>query len=672
MPADMPAKLKPYIELGFSPEKQIGDEHLGLCPFCLKQKFYVNSLTGLFDCKAGACQKSGGVGRFIEYSLHQFREENPQPYSALAELKSLPVECLQGSEIVYDGRRWWLPVRDAKGRIHTARYFVPKQGNAWFGLALPTGLYGMDTLEESGVVAVCEGEWDWLRLLPEWEGPCLAVPGSGWKDEWTLALADRSVVLAFDNDTAGRNLSHRAIGALAEVAESTYVVKWPDDAKDGYDVKDWFQTGDLEGFLELVIPSEEIGTAPEEKIVLTDYGSEEHPTFEATLDVFKKHLYWTSHLEDTIRVAFATVLGNQIPGKPVWIHMVGPPGSGKSEVLESLDAVHNCYYCTMITEPALISGFKMKDGKDPSIIPKLNGKTFVLKDWTCILGLTEQQKIGVVGILRTAYDGEAKRPYGNGEIKSYKCKFNMLTGTTSAIYREKDATMGARFLHFHGFKGINDLESMEAALSAVRGGGGEKQMKLELAAAAQAFLNTKVNDVPDLPSDLASHIVNIAHITAILRAEVAKELRHERHLYPAENEWPTRISQQLRVVAIALAMMEGGFSSRVKRIVTQIAMDSCTRFHLHIIQVLLAAGDYVEFNTLCEKTDMPLGTMRDRLDDLRTLKAIEISGKVGCMKAVATERIKAFWYASGLPNGRSEMPKIYRPLRLKVETKAPR
>src|SRR5918994_248367 len=54
--------------------------------------------------------------------------------------------------------------------------------------------------------------------------------------------------------------------------------------------------------------------------------------------------------------ALGTIAANLLPGDPVWLVLVGPPGAGKSEALQSTTRLPDVYGAGTLTEPALLSG----------------------------------------------------------------------------------------------------------------------------------------------------------------------------------------------------------------------------------------------------------------------------------------------------------------------------
>src|SRR5947207_2882958 len=104
-------------------------------------------------------------------------------------------------------------------------------------------------------------------------------------------------------------------------------------------------------------------------------------------------------------VALATIATGASEGEPVWFYIVGPPSSGKTEPLRAFKDLPSVFFLSSMSPNSLVSGFTTKE-EDTDLLPKLNGKTLLIKDFTVTLQMTASSRDALLGVLRDAYDGE--------------------------------------------------------------------------------------------------------------------------------------------------------------------------------------------------------------------------------------------------------------------------
>ena len=121
--------------------------------------------------------------------------------------------------------------------------------------------------------------------------------------------------------------------------------------------------------------------------------------------VVNKWLY----LEDPyiIDVILSVYVANRIEGDPVWMMLIGPPSSAKTELLRSFDGHENAYFLSSLTPSTLVSGMPQKKNmEDPSLLLKLDDKLLVVKDFTSILSMRSESQQEIIAQLREIYDGK--------------------------------------------------------------------------------------------------------------------------------------------------------------------------------------------------------------------------------------------------------------------------
>src|SRR4030066_504804 len=117
------------------------------------------------------------------------------------------------------------------------------------------------------------------------------------------------------------------------------------------------------------------------------------PMLQEVKNVLSQYLYLSNN--NVVDAVLGTVIANQLPGPPVSLYLIGPPGSGKTEILNGLEGYHRTYHPSKITPNTLMSGYVEKgkhrqaEGKnDHSLLVRLtaSGKNILgFKDFTTIL-----------------------------------------------------------------------------------------------------------------------------------------------------------------------------------------------------------------------------------------------------------------------------------------------
>lgn len=632
--SELPELLKPFVSLGLEGFSLTGHEACGACPFCGKpKKFYVNTATGQWSCKGGDCGKEGNLYTFLN-DWHEVISETTDlwAWDELSEERGIPVQDLRASGLVWSNDSWYIPVRGSSGKIVSFRSFQPyasdpdyRKLRALAGMSLC--LYGLDQLAQDDLlglpVYLCEGEWDALALqaaLRRESIPAIvtAVPGASvFKDTWAPCFEGRDVYLCYDNDAPGAKGSKRALTNLGKKVTSLSRLRWPKACPEGYDVRDLFADGaSFKVFKELFV-SEDLpssGSTPNGRMHLQD---PTRPSFLDTLSVYKKWLFMTPDMVDALRIIYAVILSNQIDGDPLWIHVAGPPGTGKTELLMSCADCDDCVIRSTVTPHSLVSGWRADP--DPSLIPHLNGKIFLLKDFTEILNMPKPQKEEVYSVLRGAYDGEVFKQFGNGIVRHYVGYFSMISGVTQAIFGESGTSLGERFLVYHMTKGVG-WRADDMILSAVGNVGDETAMKAALRSAAKAFLAVSIprSAIPTVPVLYLQRLVALAQVVAMLRGSVDRDYSREYIAYRPQHEVGTRIAKQLKKLILSLALLtpSGLVNEECYRITKRVAIDTCgSTFALEVLESLIATSGQTLME-LVSTTGVPFSTLRERLEDM--------------------------------------------------------
>jgi len=334
---------------------------------------------------------------------------------------------------------------------------------------------------------------------------------------------------------------------------------------------------------------------------------------------------WLQGLDpDLLDVVFGVIFAHLLDGDPVWLFIIGPPGDGKTEVVRALSIVAMVFMLSSLKPAALISGYETDDGSDPSLLPKLDGKVLIVKDFTTVLTMPNEARAEILGTLRDAYDGEASKAFGNGKVPTYRSRFGLLAAVTPAIesYWGVSQQLGERFLRFRLQGGGRVAKVTKAVANAKE----ETRMRCELSEAARGVLAQPFREVC-IPLDVAEQLIHLADFVSRARSEVARDRKGAVEFIPMP-EIGTRIGKALKKLAMGIALARGAdtVDADILRIIRRVAKDCIPSVRSKLLAALweLRNGEYSTAD-VAEAAEVATDTARVWLDDLRLLGIVQRS-----------------------------------------------
>jgi hypothetical protein len=352
-------------------------------------------------------------------------------------------------------------------------------------------------------------------------------------------------------------------------------------------------------------------------------------------DYLKKWLYINSLDDEVIDVIIAAALDRELPGDPIWIFVIGPPGATKTELVRAFCG-QRFYTTSSITSHTLITGLKDKTAKD--LLPELDGKVLIIKDFTTTL-TDENELAEILSQLREAYDGYMEKNFGSGVgKKSYKSKFGLIACVTPQIdaYGTVQNLLGERFLKIR-----MRTDRRKSAQKAMENAGKEDEMREELRFATCAILDEAKGRIAStkelkIPDEIETKILELAIFTATARSGVHRDRQHYMTVLP-EPEIGTRLAKQLKKLAQALAIIRGKDSVGDAEFETilRVALDSIPKKRMKILGAFFTA-----------KTESETTAGQSTLENKSASKEFssrEISQVVKAPTATTTESLEDLW-----------------------------
>ncbi len=641
-----------FNQFGFRESDASGKHSIGNCPFCGKRgHFFINneSKNKTWDCKR--CGRGGGFKRFLEEMVTLCFENLQKDKAAAKRLqqhRGISLRTIERFSIGYHPQteQYILPsfTIDGKGILTAKLYDFKNMRNISGGTAAMYGMWDAERLKNASDIVLCEGEWDAMVMSEIIDRTkvtgtaVLGVPGAGvFKGDALPLCQDRNVYLIYDNDEAGERGMEKASAALGPIARKIMRVKWPESFTEGFDLRDFYRQNknnairtweQVMGFMERVEVTGSGGPSPAVAEIV-DVGD---PV--PCGKVYKSFKKWL-HIPDTtlLDVMFGTLLANRLPGDPLWMFIVAPPGATKTEPLLGLSGAARIEMISTLTPHTLISGANFGGGGDPSLIPRLDKKVLIVKDFTSVLNLPHVERDEIFGILRDAYDGECSKPFGNGIFRRYRSKFGILAAVTPAIelFTESHAALGERFLRWRNYIPSNSKIRRVYVEKALSNSTKEDNMRGDLAEIARDVVKAKYEVVPVVPAGMRSRVVSLALLVSMLRGTVVRDKYTRDITHHSYTELGTRVSKQLDKLIRGVAMFRGEeiATEHEYKIALNVAHSSVPyRLNSSVRFMRKRKEKTVTTAELSEGVKLPVTTCKTVLENLSMLGAVEtVQGK---------------------------------------------
>ena len=444
-----------FEQFGFILEKKDEKNAEGTCPFCHETgHFGIKYNEPNKDWHCFKCGRGGGYAGFLKTIV---AESQGFQLTHLAESRGISAETLEAMKIGIFNSLYTIPVFADDGE--TILNIKIYDGDSFKNTAgCSSAIYGLWAMPvEYETIYLAEGEWDTLAMMDimnDERAAVLGVPGAGTnlKPEILNLFIGKSVYLLYDHDDAGRAGREKTMNALMPIASEIRILKWPEGTKDGWDVRDVYNTEKSADKALAWIHEHSVLAEQKERGVQTPEIGGEHVSHLLIYEIFGKHFKlsdspkYDQKSTDIYDIIFGVVFANRLPGSPVWLYLVAPPGGFKTEPLLALAGGKLIEMHESVTPPALISG--QTGGVDPSLIPQWNGRLVIFKEWDRVLGLPEFERKEILSILRGGFDGVCGRTFGNGVRRTINSTFGIIAATTpiNEQFTEETAAVGERFI----------------------------------------------------------------------------------------------------------------------------------------------------------------------------------------------------------------------------------
>jgi hypothetical protein len=276
----------------------------------------------------------------------------------------------------------------------------------------------------------------------------------------------------------------------------------------------------------------------------------------------------------------ACVVANHLVGDPIWLMLVGPPSSGKTELIGSLARLPRLHMASTLTEQSLLSGTSARERALSSTGGLLRqiGEwgILLLKDFTSILSMHREKRSALLAALREIYDQKWSRHIGvdGGKVLSWSGHLGLIAGCTDAIdsHHAVMAHMGERFL----FLRMPQSDEREEARMVLGTTGREAEMRQELEETMAGFFASLLEipeDPPSILPDEEVRLVALATLAVCCRSAVERDPYKRDIVNVPQRERPGRMLRCLSQLSTALKVM-GVPPNATWAVVCRLALDS--------------------------------------------------------------------------------------------------
>ncbi|HMI98939.1 MAG TPA: hypothetical protein VK488_03800 [Gaiellaceae bacterium] len=320
---------------------------------------------------------------------------------------------------------------------------------------------------------------------------------------------------------------------------------------------------------------------------------------------------------DVIVAALATAVAQAVPGDPLWLMIVHPSSSGKSEVIRLLDQVAD-QRVKEITLPGLLSITQSKNPKAIGLLTNYIGADalFTISDLSPMLGDTRQSaaaKSDLWNALRDIYDGEYRRTMHGGSV-AWNGRLTMLAACTPEIdrYSAYADALGTRWLYYRPTATTAQARRDKTRFVLRRSQLNEHRASA-CAIATDLIVAARMHRSNELPESFEEPLAAAADLAAYGRAAVPRGWNREVDGIVTAEE-PMRLAGQLRMLALgALALGIG--EAMAMRVVHRAALSSMPQARRYVLEVLAGAEDGMSGRAVARAADLHQAVAARALED---------------------------------------------------------
>lgn len=306
-------------------------------------------------------------------------------------------------------------------------------------------------------------------------------------------------------------------------------------------------------------------------------------SFPEILTDIKKYMILEGKDEYIIDLILATSLSIIYTNRPVWLVIIAPPSSGKTELLDIIRKVDKVHFLSNITAKTLFSGHSSAQGG--FMIREVKKRGIILfPDFTTIINQDSRNRRGIYNQLRVIYDGVAGLETGieTGNTKVWKGKIALIANTTEAIETLKNSSndLGERFFYYNYKPNVDDSKIISK-------GEFDEQIKLVVQKKVKVLLESLKKDIEEfkVTEEVKTYLLRVARFISIGRSVVQRDSRRRDVELVNQPEQPYRIFNSLVSLFSSLFVINKD-KKRTMSIIWEIALSTIPTLRREIFLIL--------------------------------------------------------------------------------------
>lgn len=335
-------------------------------------------------------------------------------------------------------------------------------------------------------------------------------------------------------------------------------------------------------------------------------------------------VYHAPDLEALSIICAAVSAHAQLQSKPIWLIVVGPPSTGKTEIcIDPFSFLPSHHMIGDLTPKSFLSA---RGGRSGSFLRDSGPSSIWLcKDLGTLLSKREHDAKEVFAILRDVYDGEVSRKAGGVKLPTWRGKVTFIAASTPFLDRAYDfiSELGDRFVFVRWHRG-DGIAQGRKIFRQIRN---ERVTQETTRALVKDFLDDAITSEPgDLPPSLEDSLLYLAEATARLRTRVVRERDTAKRdiIEIPEPEGPGRLLKTMTLLTSFHAALMGKEIADTTdlSLARRISHDSIPAARARFVQAMTPGVDN-EWVTIRDLTSLPASSINWVATELEALGIIE-------------------------------------------------